>query len=305
MSIDFIGIGAQKSGTTWLQSNLRKTNGFDVPPIKELHYFDRSVYYPSPNELSEKLVMKRILSQGYLKKAFLTILKQIKKRNYKLVKFYIKWYFFNYTDSWYISLFKDFNGITGEISPSYSILDKSDIERMFRLAPNAKLILILRNPIHRAWSHYRWKLKNNKNITLENSTNEFIKQFIESDEQILRSDYLRTINEYSKVFPKGQILICFYDAIEERPQDLLNDIISFITDNKKEPLDTSAITKIVNKSPEFDCPEEIEEYLKEKYLEQISVLSNRYGGYFNRWLENACGRDYELSDIKMVSSFVI
>src|SRR3954451_6343376 len=38
---DFICIGAQKAGTGWLYEQLRAHPDFWVPPIKELHYFDR------------------------------------------------------------------------------------------------------------------------------------------------------------------------------------------------------------------------------------------------------------------------
>ena len=38
---DFLGIGAQKAGTTWLALNLGVHPQVWLPPIKELHYFDR------------------------------------------------------------------------------------------------------------------------------------------------------------------------------------------------------------------------------------------------------------------------
>ncbi len=44
---DFIGIGAQKAGTTWLDRNLRVHPQVWMPEKKELHYFDRRVTDPS------------------------------------------------------------------------------------------------------------------------------------------------------------------------------------------------------------------------------------------------------------------
>ncbi|MFN3652262.1 MAG: sulfotransferase family protein [Armatimonadota bacterium] len=38
---DFLGIGAQKSGTSWLDANLRHHPDVYLPPRKELHYWDR------------------------------------------------------------------------------------------------------------------------------------------------------------------------------------------------------------------------------------------------------------------------
>ncbi|MDY6993754.1 MAG: sulfotransferase [Pseudomonadota bacterium] len=37
---DFIGIGAQRSGTTWVANVMSLHPEIWVPPLKELHYFD-------------------------------------------------------------------------------------------------------------------------------------------------------------------------------------------------------------------------------------------------------------------------
>ena len=38
---DFFCIGAQKGGTRWLYDQLQLHPDFWMPPVKELHYFDR------------------------------------------------------------------------------------------------------------------------------------------------------------------------------------------------------------------------------------------------------------------------
>ncbi len=40
MTIDFLGIGAQKSGTSWLYENLKRHPGLFIPEIKEVHFWD-------------------------------------------------------------------------------------------------------------------------------------------------------------------------------------------------------------------------------------------------------------------------
>src|SRR3954454_22181194 len=47
---DFLCIGAQKAGTGWLYEQLRSHPDFWMPPMKELHYFDRLA---APNDSSE------------------------------------------------------------------------------------------------------------------------------------------------------------------------------------------------------------------------------------------------------------
>jgi hypothetical protein len=46
---DFLGIGAQKSGTSWLHENLRHHPDAFVSPVKELHYFDSHFDEPLRN----------------------------------------------------------------------------------------------------------------------------------------------------------------------------------------------------------------------------------------------------------------
>ncbi len=291
VKIEFWGIGAQKSGTSWLFYNLNKVPLISIPPNKGLHYFDRSSNYPTPNTLSEASFIKRILKQPYrkeiIKKFYLLI------KNYKVedLKFYYKWYFSNYNDDWYLSIFKDFVGVKGEITPSYSILNVHDIKRMYALSPNAKIILMLRNPIDRAWSHYRHTQKKNIYFSFQDVKNDSIIEFIESEGQILRSDYVRTIENFSHVFPKSQILICFFDAIVDNPNGLLNDIINFLTGVEKSTYSfkNNDLKRTINKSIELDCPNQIYEYLKIKYRNQIKVLSDIYGGYFNKWQEDLYG----------------
>ena len=59
-TFNFLGIGVQKSGTTWLYNNLNNTPEFDLPSIKEFHYFDRSDSYKSPSNLTENIFWKRL-----------------------------------------------------------------------------------------------------------------------------------------------------------------------------------------------------------------------------------------------------
>ena len=58
--IDFIGIGAQKAGTTWLYHSLKNIPEFDLPYVKEINYFSRSSEYGS-GFLKHTYFLRRIL----------------------------------------------------------------------------------------------------------------------------------------------------------------------------------------------------------------------------------------------------
>lgn len=306
--INFWGIGAQKAGTSWLYYNLSKTPGFAIPPVKEFHYFDRDTKYHSPNFLSKTKVRDRIISVPYLKKAGRSIGSSLLKGKSRNMVFSLKWYFSDYSDEWYKSIFNLFEGVKGEITPSYSMLSKEDISRMYAMAPDAKLVFMLRNPIDRAWSHFRHIKKRIKGFTLDGVEEQEIIDFMKSEGQELRSNYIRTLENFTSVFPKEQILIGFYDAIIEAPEQLLQEVIQFITLESEsaeefknsESEDDGATKKVVNKSIELDCPPAVLALLKEKYHDMILNLANQYGGYFNKWYFETYNKPSENKDNRLL-----
>jgi len=68
----------------------------------------------------------------------------------------LNWYKTNFVSKKTAQKHKERTGrnlITGEASPRY-IFDPLSPERMSKLYPNAKLMVVLRNPVDRAFSHY-------------------------------------------------------------------------------------------------------------------------------------------------------
>lgn len=311
--INFWGIGAQKAGTSWLYYNLSKTPGFVIPPVKEMHYFDRDTKYPSPNILSKTKVRDRITNLAYLKKAARSIISSLLKGKMKNVAFTFKWFFSDYSDDWYISIFAPYKGMKGEITPSYSMLSKQDISRMHKMAPDAKLVLMLRNPVDRAWSHFRHTKKRIKGFNLDDVKENDIIAFMKSEGQELRSDYVRTINNFTSVFPKEQLLIGFFDAIMDAPEQLLEEVKQFISSNdesedelkKSRNVDNTAINKVVNKSIEIDCPPAVLTLLREKYHDMILDLANQYGGYFNKWYFETYNKPSENKDDRLFPTILL
>lgn len=120
MKIDFIGIGVEKSGTTWLVNMLKKHPDVFMPEQKELYYFNKEfAHYPN-------------------------------LKNFQYGK----------PLSWYTSFFKDAkkNQIKGEVSPAY-LWSKNAVKDIFNFDPNIKIIVILRDPIEKIFSLYLFYLQ--------------------------------------------------------------------------------------------------------------------------------------------------
>jgi hypothetical protein len=295
MKPDFICIGAQKAGTTWLYEKLYHHPDFDLPPLKEIHYFDRSSHYASPNHLAEKNPVQRMKTSGYTGRSAKKIIESLLSKNFKDACWWMRYSFCTYSDEWYESLFNNGTGLSGDITPSYSILKDSDVSKMYTLAPDAKIIFLLRNPIERAWSSYRHlkKLKPdvwNKNFIesvgtdIDFNDTDAAERFMHSPFQELRSNYVSTIDAYVKYFGKKNILIGFYDAISDNPQRLLSEILMFLGADPDHQLDS--LDRIYNQSAYFPMPIETRRLLEEKYKPMIEELSSRYGGYPARWLQS-------------------
>ena len=292
--IDFIGIGAQKAGTTWLYLRLKELPDFSFPYVRDIHYFDKSTEYFSAKTLSEEKVFKRLKNVQWLRNSLTKVFKNLLIGNINKAKWLMKWYYMNYTDKWYLSLFSGIDKLTGEFTPSYSFLKVKDIRRIYNIVPNTKIILILRNPIERAWSQFRFKFKSKKNefhykpklkkrYNHSNSLEEIIK-FIDSEKQEIRSNYIKTLKNYASIFPKSQILIGFYDAIIDTPDQLLSEVIDFIGGEASYIPLYCKLHQKNNVSPSIDMPDKIYEYLKNKYYLDIKELSDLFGGYCNKWL---------------------
>jgi hypothetical protein len=278
---DFIGIGAQRSGTSWLFNQLRGHPEFELPYMKEFHYFDRDRKYPSTNFLAEKYFFKRITIVAFRKRMIADFKRAIRNKDNERFNWFLNFYLPNVSDSWYLSQFSKMERLTGEYSPSYSILDIEDIYKMKNLMPDVKLVFLIRDPIERAWSSFRFNYSTNrikKSLDYKDIIN-----YIESPEQELRGNFLRTLHNYSNVFKSGQIVIGFYDAIIEQPHNLVNGITEFLGAKQRISETSNHLFLKKNTSPEMEIPEKVFDFLKDKYQSEISELSDIYKGYCIQW----------------------
>jgi hypothetical protein len=197
---DFIVSGFPKSGTTWLYERLTELPDFDMPLNKEIMFFDRK-FKNARSKFHEAYLFKRMLDYRWCKATINHLLKELVKRDKKSIKFWIHWYLKNYNASWYLDLFKNSSGISGDISPSYCVLNEADVQKMSKIVADSKIILILRDPIDRSWSHFRMYARR-KNKDVSSFTINEIKDFLTTGGQILRSDYLRHIQLIENILVK-------------------------------------------------------------------------------------------------------
>ncbi len=288
--IDFMGIGTARAGTTWLWSILNRHPGIWMPPIKELHYFDRSLDYASPSILAEDKLVRRMFGGGVHHAAWRALCVRsvgaslLNPGKWGEIAWKLRYFLGTYNDDWYFSLFRNNKtGLKGEVTPAYAILTAEDVRHVHDLLPDLKVIYLIRNPVERTWSglRYRW-VKG----TLDIEDLEAVRRTIDSPSQTDRGDYVRTIQNWSACYPKEQFSINFYDDIVKQPHLLVSRVLTFLGLGAELPVPAGQLRSRVNASREKPMPPEIKRYLAQKYHPEVQKLIPLVGGYAEAWLKD-------------------
>ena len=274
---DFLCIGAQKAGTTWLHGNLIQHPELWLPPVKEVHYFDYSVRHRSP--LSYKYYNDRWRRQFKSRARERWGSKRLEGLGADL-----NYFFRRRTDAWYARVFEPGRGkVCGEVTPAYSKLDADQVARIARLLPDARVLFLMRDPLDRAWSSARMS-SDRRGLDL---ADEARWQSHFDNQRKLRGDYLRTLRHWRAHYPPERFFVGFFEDVERRPEQLLLEAWSFLGVRADEALLPKTLGKRFNASTAIEMPAQVERYLAELYIEDLRVLAAEFADPVATWLSRA------------------
>lgn len=122
-----------------------------------------------------------------------------------------------------------------EATPDY-LYSSHTPQRIKQLLPDAKLIFVLREPVSRLISWYKFALQNNI-LSATISFDEFVamqqkplpgytaKQHLMALQQ---GKYIQYLTPYYEIFDKSKILILFYEDISQNHQTVMKEVCEFI-----------------------------------------------------------------------------
>ena len=152
-----IGIGAQKTGTTWLYKYLSDHPDVFMSPYKEAHVFDHRHNYKA--DQFREILLNRVID-------FSEIIKNKKGRGCselysRVMNSVEKIAMIDDLDIYMEHFYQRVKGekVFGEITPAYSLLPKKGFKEILSLHDQVKFIFIMRDPIDRAWSHINDELR--------------------------------------------------------------------------------------------------------------------------------------------------
>lgn len=257
MNVDFLIIGAQKSGTTSLYNWLARHPSIILPSEKEVHFFSRENNY----------------IQGD-----------------KFLSAYFK--------------IKDNRKITGFADVQLLFLDDM-AKKVYDYLPSVKLIVVLRNPIDRAYSAYWFARRNGieKRQSFEDAITDELQGI--SSETLHKQEamsylkhgyYAEQLESYLEFFEKKNIKAVFTEKLRDNPKITFLKVLEFLNCSTNEyALSNVDFSKLSNTSsiPKI-------RWLQQMLHTQDSQLKNRFRNIFSnsqrKWI-----REYFLNKIGQVN----
>ena len=115
--------------------------------------------------------------------------------------------------------------LRGEFTPRY-LLSETALDRIARHAPEAKILVLLREPVARAWSQYCY-FRFNKKKEPEREFERALAGFYHED-YVEKGLYGRALERLFARFPRERVWIGRYETIGEEPERLLRSLFEFL-----------------------------------------------------------------------------
>jgi Sulfotransferase family len=211
---DFLCVGAQKAGTSWLYQQLEPHPDFWMPPVKELHYFD---------QLNKRRQFHPPRCGDERDASFLESMKNLSGR------FYLD------LDSYGQLFCHKGRLLSGDISPAYSTLTDEIIERVVDHFPNMKVVFMARDPVERAWSQLSMGVRLGMINKFDATDPEEVICNLLNPGVLIRSHPSKIVARWKRYVGPENFRVYFFDDLKERPAELRRSILEFLGGDPDKP----------------------------------------------------------------------
>lgn len=288
---DFMILGPQRTGTTWLSHNLRLHPEIFISQPKELYFFNRLLRSPKYSPHFEKLKRNlggnnyRSLKSWGRELGKILYFDLLKTGRFKANQ--LEWYlkFFNpnaLTARKEGKAIQEKTGVPyqpkvfGEATATYAAMSEEIVREVCLLNPDLKIILMIREPVERAWSHAKKDLvRNQKRAETDIDEAEF-KEYFSRKYQLRCSKYSTQIETWSKYLPQENIFLGQYQFLTTRPKEFVMDVFEFLGVEMDERFVRKSVADIVNPTAKSQIPEKFRTYLRNLFSEEYETLKREF-----------------------------
>jgi hypothetical protein len=270
-----------KAGTGWLFDQLQHHPDFWMPPVKEIRYL--GVRSPEMRVISERW---RRLKRTSAKSAAKTGLRDDRDYQFLLEAVELSGRgadFYNYS-----RLFRHKgNLLSGDISPGYCVMSAEAVSQVAANLPQAKVILLVRDPVARAWSGISMLHRHGKfDATLLDSPDHFRAYYEASTNAERRSYPSRVLQRWRQHAPQAQFRYFFFDDLSSNPDATRAAILRYLgADPEKSSGDLSADYNRKANTQKLALPESIKAVLVEHFKDELRACADLFGGPAREWPE--------------------
>jgi hypothetical protein len=251
---DFLIIGPQRTGTTWIHENLRDHPDILWPREKEIFYFSRLKTPDHPKFVSADL----------------------------------DWYLGQFRDPLWLRIVKTTLSlrsthrlyrprVRGEATASYAAMDRDLIEEVVVLNPEIRAIMMIRNPVDRAWSHAKKDLVRNRSRRFEDVSESEFEEFFRDPYQVRCAQYVTNHENWSACLSTGNLFVGKFDDVATRPLQLLGEICRFLGVRDDRRYLGRAVDRPVNPTAAEPIPERYRVVLTRLFADEIAALQSKFG----------------------------
>lgn len=276
---DVLCIGAQRAGTTWLHAALQSHPYVWPSEIKEFHQFDWDGRDSVVGEFRQRQALAAL--KGF---ADGTAGPDREHQVRRLLR-----HAFPPAHSWenYASMFASAppDRLACDFTPAYATLDESQVDDIVRMMPHIKVIFILRDPVTRAVSGAIHDL-GMAGITAPTEA-ELLHACLDAS-NVLRTDYLRTLDLWRRTLPEGRLLVLFHDDIARDPEGVVNRTCDFLgidpPPSRGDGVGSIALPRNSGRAT-VAWPElaRVKAALSVRWLPMLVELDRRFGEPFRQW----------------------
>jgi hypothetical protein len=287
MHPSLICIGPQRCGTTWLFRRLRLHPDVFAPIEKELHFFDHH-HVPlragflerRQRRAAERLGWGQYFPPGIAVPGLGAIRRVAPDMPGSRWLQEMFWRSVlpdgGYNEDWYRGLFAKARPgqVSLDFTASYCMLGEDGIRHILNINPQARILMMVRNPVERAYSHYKMVKKKQTDKTLDLA--QFKRRVLDAGSAISQqNNYAGNITRWRRAVPEAQFKIMFYEDLEADPTTYMAEVCDFAGLSHHPRLFRKAGAAIYpSGGPEM--PAEVRAFLQQHYAPEIGALAEYF-----------------------------
>src|SRR5882762_1923635 len=190
--------------------------------------------------------------------------------------------------NWYLAQFEGADRrLKVDVSPTYAALPERAIRMVRRLKPDIKLVLMLRDPAARGWSHVKHMWRNREGSFRFSEARawppplEMLRLGVVDDWCVVNGSYADIIRRWTTVFPREQFFVGVTEQIERDPLPWLRQLSDFLGIDRRHAWPSELLFGRINAGIPGVPPDEIRDQLRLVYQQRardaVSLLEEMFG----------------------------